>query len=337
MTGHFDGEMIVDAAHAERIAHAMQALGGKAAAAFSGDLAMIGRRGAVPFWKTRAKIARGVAERQKRLEAAHAVAPLLPMAPGAEFKNDDAAKAFLSANSASLRDALERLGDCEQHQISIELPFAVVLERLRVSDLWDEIETAGKTARTAAEKRLFGARLAEEAAALGAGLGDTALRMLADAADDVERLPATDDVTVLNAVFLTARGGGGALEGVLEAIDAEWSGALKIRLVGPGPASSFGSVLVEEADVSAAASTLGVAPTASRDEVDAAYRALMRGAHPDRAGAGSAPKAAALSEATRLMRRSADAREQMAAAGFGGAATLPLARFYREGETPQAG
>ncbi len=333
MSGHLDGEIIARAEDADRIADALAASWSKTGAVVAGGLAMIGRRGKTPFWKARSKVARGVVERQKRLETAHAVAPLLPMAAGAEFKTEAAAKAFLTANAASLEDGLARLGDSEQHQITIDLPFNAALERVRAGEEWAEIEAAGRTASSASEKRAFVARLAEEAHAFAAALGETASRMLADVADDVERLPVDADTTVLNAVFLTKRGGGAALEGVLEAIDADWSGALKIKIVGPGPAASFGSVLVEKADLGAAAATLGVAPTATREEVDAAYRAAMRKAHPDHAGEGSTAAAAALAEATRLMRRSAEARRSIAAAGLSAAAGgLALARLYREGE-----
>lgn len=326
--GQFDAEMI---AHAEDATRIDEALGGKSVIMTAGALAMIGRRAPAAFWKTRAKLARGVADRQKRLEQAHAVAPILPMSIGAEFKSEAAAKAFLSANVRALEEGLERLGDHEQHQISIELPFQAVLERIRVSERWAEIEAAGKKARSAAEKRDFGAMLAEEASALGQGLGEISLRMLGDAALDFERLPVAEDTMVLNAVFLTEREGAGALEGVLEAIDAEWAGALKIRMIGPGPASSFGSVVVEQADLTSAAAELGVAPTATRDEVDAAYRKLMRTTHPDRAGESASAKAAALSEATRLMRRSAAAREQMIEAGLSSGDGFALARLHRDG------
>lgn len=324
MGAPLDAEGIAAVKDAERLRAVFAEAGERVGFVVAEGLALFGRRARAPFWKARAALGSSASARRRRMEIAHRCAPILPMVEDAVFTADAAAKAFLTANAAALVRALDEIGDCEQYEIRIDAPFAAVLERIRSSEDWLELD--------AARERDFGARLAEEATALGLGLGQTALRMLADASIDVEQLPMERGATVMRAAFLTRRGGGAALAGVLAAIEADWAGALIVAREGPSPATAFGSVAVETADLSEAAAELGVSPTASRAEVDAAYRAAMRRAHPDRAGAESAAKAAALAEATRVMRQGADARRSIAAAGLGAASEeIELARLRREG------
>lgn len=63
-------------------------------------------------------------------------------------------------------------------------------------------------------------------------------------------------------------------------------------------------------DRNEAARLLGVTPTASRDEVRAAFRALIRVRHPDRAGDAATTTAARLIEAHRVLRAPSPGRER---------------------------
>lgn len=336
MARSFEAEMVVSIADAisvdAAIAEAARSSGGRVVV-FAGELAMIGRRGSIGLWSRRSKGGEAPRSRARRFEAAHAVAPLLAMAPGVEFKSEDAAKEFLSANASTLREGLGRIGDCEQHHVTIELPYRTAITYLR-----DRAAPLGAySVRDEAKRSTQNGRLSAEAAALGHELGQSALRRLAAAALDFERLPAPSSADggaiALNVVLMTRRGGAERIDHALDEIEDEWGEGLEIRVKGPEPASAFGSIVVETADLEEAAARLGVAATASRGEIDAAYRKIMRKLHPDRAGERATARAAAISEATRLMRRAADARLAMAEAGFRrNDIVLNLARLYREGE-----
>ncbi|MEM9725560.1 MAG: hypothetical protein AAF909_08875, partial [Pseudomonadota bacterium] len=125
---------------------------------------------------------------------------------------------------------------------------------------------------------------------------------------------------------------------------------LRIRLIGPGPATSFAAVTVDAPDpqaVAEAAAALGVETAAEPEAVAAAYRAAMKTAHPDVArhaaqrAAETAPLAdpRQLSAANALLKRVAAARASLRQAGFTAptgalmaAAAPPLMRLRREGD-----
>lgn len=282
--------------------------------------------------KAKKKAGEALVARQRLLEAAHAAAPVLPVAPGAHCDTKSELEAFVVANSGLLRDALDEFGEMEQYQIIVDLPFETALARMKAGDGWDALQASGAAARTPAEKAAFGAGIAAAVAQLTATLGELATDALEPITSDLVELPKSDDTTSLNAAILIRRDGGDEIEAALEEIDAAWSGALKIRMIGPSPATSFASVLIERQDLKAAADALGVAPEAAPDEVDAAYRAIMRQTHPDRAGAEGHDRSAEVSAAAALMRRSAEARASMATAGLLSAAhAAPIARLYRDG------
>lgn len=288
-------------------------------------------------WRSRARIGRALVARQRLLEQAHAAAPLLPAAPGCAVEDDAASRAFLIANADMLRAGLDTLGDCEQHQATIDVAPDLVVEKLQRTEAWAAIAA---TARDAGPKAAA-ARMAEAAAALRAELAATAATVLRRVSQDMAELPPATEHTALNAVFLTERGGSPAVEAVLEELDALWNGRLSIKLIGPAPASSFASVALEAVDqerAASAAAELGVTLSAAPKEVTRAYHAAIAAAHPDRVGANGEARARRVNAAGALMIRIAAAAEACRAAGMGDAAALaaPLARLLREGETSAA-
>jgi hypothetical protein len=106
----------------------------------------------------------------------------------------------------------------------------------------------------------------------------------------------------------------GEVDRCLETLDAAYGGRLRFRCVGPMPPANFATLeieLLEGDEMARAGSILGVAPTASLDDVRAAYRRLARAAHPDTADRcdGKGATMAALSDAYRMLARYARARE----------------------------
>lgn len=304
---------------------------GENKAVASGDVAALlapMRRG---VWKTRKRVGRELVSFQEGLEAVHAVAPCLPAAPGAVFDGGAEAARFLAANAPMLGEGLSRYGDTEQHQIIVDLPGATLLQRLSKTPEVDAArELIAKGDRVGAGKRLQEVaeaerdrRRAEWLARLGA------------VSTDAAELPQPSADAVVNMVALSKRGGGAAIEKVLEAIDAEWDGALRIRLIGPTPASSFASVLVERPDAEAirtAASRLGVATSADLASVKEAYRRMMKRLHPDVAGPSAEVASRATMEAYALMSRIAERHDALRAIGDASRTPPMLAKLHREGD-----
>ncbi|MEO1328918.1 MAG: GvpL/GvpF family gas vesicle protein [Pseudomonadota bacterium] len=287
------------------------------------------------FWRTRKAIGKALVETQAALEAAHAVAPLLPAAPGADLADFGALQGFLAANASMLSEGLSEYGDLEQHQLLIKAPVKAMLQRLSRYPAWGAARAAASDGDRAGAGRI----LQEASEAERARLAARYALDLAPAAVDLARLPEGDDETILNVVALTGRGGDAALEAALEGFDAEWEGALAIRMIGPAPASSFASIAFDRPDpaaVSAAEQTLGVRASEGVDAVRAAYRAAVKRAHPDVAGAASAALTRTLGEAQTLLRRVAEARQALVSAGASADAPPILAVLRREGDAAKS-
>ncbi|MEL6977968.1 MAG: J domain-containing protein [Pseudomonadota bacterium] len=295
------------------------------------------------LWTTRKAVGRALVRRQADLEALHACAGVAPAAPGARFPDAESARRFLAANAAMLGAALSRFGGREQHQIVIDLPQEAALAAMKRRAEWPDLADALRAARAAAERRAAAARLAALAQAVREGLARSAEARLAAASLDRAQLPLAEETTALNIVALTDRGGAGALEAALEAIDAAWEGALRIKLIGPSPATSFGAILLDTPEpgaVAEAEALLKLEAAAGPEAVQAAYRAAMKRAHPDVAGEAATALSRRISAANRLMKRVSTARAALLDAGWAaprGAGSPPLARLWREGDGVAAG
>lgn len=300
----------------------------------AGDLAALISLERKRLWKTRKKLGQSLVSFQERLEAVHAVSATLPAAPGARFESREEVELFLIANAEVLGRGLAQFGDAEQHQLVVELPGALLLKRLAEDPAMEE-------ARALMEK---GERLAAGAAVQRAAEAERArlrcdwMVRVAAIATDVAQLPQPSEDAVLNLVALTPRGKSDMLEMVLEGIDGEWDDGLRIRMIGPSPASSFASVLVERCDpsrVQSASQLLQVGLDATGAEVKAAYRTLMKRMHPDVAGPGFEATARRAAEEQAYLVRVATARQALSSHGLLGEAAPLLATLHREGDRRQ--
>lgn len=105
-----------------------------------------------------------------------------------------------------------------------------------------------------------------------------------DLARDVVVNPVMDESMVANLALLIDRSSRSELERRLEALDGELEGKLHFRCIGPLPPYSFATVEVEVPTfelVDASRRLLGLADTATRDEIKQAYRRLAGQMHPD--------------------------------------------------------
>lgn len=291
------------------------------------------------FWRTKKALGKALVEAQKGLEQLHAVGPVLPAAPGADFPDFASLQGFLAANAGTLTEGLAEFGDLEQHQLLVKAPTKAMLERLSRYPAWDAAQAAAADGDRAGAGRI----LQEAAEAERARLAARYTAELAGASTDCVRLPEPDDETILNLVALTGRRGDAPLEALLERFDADWSGALAIRMIGPAPAASFAAVAVERPDpmrIADAERRLGVRARDGVEAVRAAYRAAVKQVHPDVAGPDAAATAQAetqaLTAAHALLRRVAEAQAALARAGAAADAPPYLARLRREGDAAAA-
>ncbi len=144
--------------------------------------------------------------------------------------------------------------------------------------------------------------LAQRRAELSEGL----LPALCPNALDVVTNPLLDDSMVINVALLLDEAGRRELGEQVERLDADFSGRLTFRCIGPLPPYSFATVELQipsfEA-VDAARRLLGLGATATLGEIRRAYRQLASQVHPDHrpAADSGAAEMAALSQAHDLL------------------------------------
>lgn len=330
---------VVAADDAERAASALVSAGDTDAISVpAGPLAGLAAPVANRFWTTRKSLGQDLVRHQRRLESAHGAAPLLPATPAARFDDAVALRRFLIANGGLLSDALTETGALVQHQIVIDAPLDALLRRAAETEAGQRAKEIGATG----DRKAFGAALQDAAEAERRRLAARYAAALRRVAHDAAELPPGEAETLLNVATLSAREAEAALEAELEAVDAEWGGALKIKMIGPAPASAFAAVTLAEpveGELAAAARTLGVALDAAPDAIAAAHRAAAKRLHPDRPGA-KPGDGAALQEAgaaRTLLLAAAAARTALAEAGEDPAGPLPpVARLHREGDRAAA-
>jgi hypothetical protein len=209
------------------------------------------------------------------------------------------------------------LRGCTQLEVSATWDIDTVFADIAGEEAVDRLKArivdnapAATTAQRLALGRLVKASLERRRAAVATHISH-ALRAVAV---DAIACPVAADRAVLHLVLLLKADALGEVDRCLETLDAAYGGRLHFRCVGPMPPANFATLEIEliEGDAMAhAGGILGVAPTASLDDVRSAYRRLARAAHPDTADRcdGRAATMAALSDAYRMLARYARARE----------------------------
>lgn len=296
----------------------LAALYAASAAQAGGAKALLGKGAA------RREAAAALVARQRVLERLLDHGDALPALPGAALPSAAATQALV-ANAPALTAALAALAGRVQHQVLIGWDPAAGLARWRDAP---ELAALGAAPRPGP--------VARAAEALRARIGGGFARRVAAAAEDAIALPLDGPERLVNLALLTGPGGLPALEAALEAVDAEWSEGLAIRLVGPTPPHSFAALAVAPPDAAAEArarAMLGLDEGAAlaAEAIRKAFRARARALHPDAGGAGG--DLAALATAEALLLRLAAARETL---GRDGPVTLISLR-REDGSDPAEG
>ncbi|MEM6939781.1 MAG: GvpL/GvpF family gas vesicle protein [Pseudomonadota bacterium] len=215
----------------------------------SGVAAVLGKGLAANLLRpAKRKALKTAVQRQRWLEALMPHGTVLPALPGARLAVPEVAD-FIDGNRPLLDRLAARLDQKVQFQVSIT---------------WDAL------------------------AATGRGLESEILQnkisgLLAQVAVDQIALPRADENMVCNWVLLIDVRDEPALDATLAEIDGIWTEGFHIKVVGPSPALSFGSLGVRQTratDVAAATITLGVSASVGVQEIKRARQLALKRASP---------------------------------------------------------
>ncbi|MEJ2123875.1 MAG: GvpL/GvpF family gas vesicle protein [Alphaproteobacteria bacterium] len=221
---------------------------------------------------------------QEVLEAVMTQTTVLPVKFGAIAPDEAAVRRMLIQG----RDVLsERLAEFTDH-LQMEI---VVLWRL------DQVFSEIATERDILQLRERAGASGDEANALRLGqavktalerrrtaLNDEICDVLGTVATDMAANPLMDDRMAANFALLLNKTDVGSLEGMLNRLNTELDGEVKLSRVGPLPPSNFATVEVSFAQVDAitwARDTLELGQKASRSEIKSAYERLAQPCRPD--------------------------------------------------------
>ncbi|RTM01596.1 hypothetical protein EJV44_00495 [Ancylobacter aquaticus] len=219
---------------------------------------------------------------QKVMERLLANAPVLPVALGTVVEDEGRVRHMLDAGAAILGEGFQAVGDGIEMNLSVLWHLDTVVARL-LPGVAPELRQAA-AGGDAIERQALGVVLAGLVSAERRRARARVIEALQAVTRDFAIGEPTEPGGVVNLALLVDRAAEEALGAALEALDAEFDGALTFRLVGPLPPYSFASVQVHlspAAAVCGARAALGVEPDASPETVKAAYRRAARETHPD--------------------------------------------------------
>lgn len=219
---------------------------------------------------------------QKVMERLLVSAPVLPVALGTVVEDEGRVRHMLDAGAAILGEGFQAVGDGIEMNLSILWHLDTVVARL-LPGVAPELRQAA-AGGDAIERQALGVVLAGLVSAERRRARARVIEALQTVTRDFAIGEPTEPGGVINLALLVDRAAEEALGAALEALDAEFDGALTFRLIGPLPPYSFASVQVHLAPAAAvcgARAALGVEPDASPETVKAAYRRAARETHPD--------------------------------------------------------
>ena len=206
---------------------------------------------------TRRQAALEALTRQRDLEAAMDLGPVLAAAPGT-LVSPDAVAEVVAANRCAITDALDALVDRVQYQIVLGWDEAAVLTRFR-----DAPEL-----RSALTPPVRPAALEAGIVRLARRLSGLAQSRLMAVGEDAIALPvAAGDL--LNLALLVRSGAASALDAALEDVDALWTEGLRLRALGPGPAVCFALARLDWVAPDTVAEARRLLALGDADDVDA--------------------------------------------------------------------
>jgi hypothetical protein len=237
---------------------------------------------------SREQTLRLLVKHQETLEVAMAGATVLPVKFGAAAPDEAAVRRMLAQGGTLFSERLDEFAGRHQVEIVVTWELDQVFSEIGAepdiaqarqaiaaskTGIGDEAARAelGQKVKTALERRRAAA-----ARKIRDGLSSIALDIAVNAV--------MDDRMVANFAVLLGKEDGAALDGALEALDADFNGSLRFRCVGPLPPTSFATVEVDfpsRQAIEQARQTLNIGGAADKHEIVSAFRQLARESHPD--------------------------------------------------------
>jgi len=254
---------------------------------------------------------------QKVIEHLARTAWVLPVKFGTRMPDERCTRDVLERGCPLFDKTFADLKGCTQLEVlvtwDVDAVFADIAAEAPVARLKAQIADSAEGA-TAAHRLALGRLVKQALERRRAAVATHVSHALRTVAIDTVASPAAADHVVLHLALLLEIDALGEVDRCLETLDVAYGGRLCFRCLGPMPPVNFAMLeieVLEGVELERAGRVLGVARTASVDEMRSAYHRLARAAHPDAADRSDdiAGTMAALSDAYRVLGRYARARE----------------------------
>ncbi len=235
----------------------------------------------------REELVRILLDHERVIEEVMRLCPVLPARFSTVLPHEDSVAELLARGGPDFRRALDELAGKAQTELlvqwNLEEVFAEIGQSEEIAGLRLVAQAASPEEAVAARVevgRTVQALLARRRAAIAECL----LPRLVDLARDSVVNVTQNDGIVLNVALLLDEEGRRRLDALLPELDAEFSGRLDFRAVGPLPPCSFATLEVETprfAEIDAARRLLRLPDVVTAADVKAAYHRVASAVHPD--------------------------------------------------------
>jgi len=237
------------------------------------------------------KTIKGLVTHQFVLEKVMTGATILPVKFGTQMETEQEVMPFLEKDYALLSEELRKMeGKIELDVVAQwELPkvmSAVYRDNPHIQSKQRQFAQQG--GRVAVEEKVsLGQLVAQALATRKASSIDLIMRTLKEQAQDLCLHDVANDEMILNAAFLLEKQREGAFHDAVTLLDQKLEDTVNFRVVGPLPAYSFSTILLEKIDrrsFEEAREALGLHGEITAKTVREAYRRLAQKSHPDTGG-----------------------------------------------------
>lgn len=301
------------------------------AVAIGGAAAIVGRHeGPALSALPHPELLRRLAIHQRVAEDAMRMGDLLPVQFGTVLASQDEVRMLLTCWGGLMRASLERFAGLVEMEVAASWDLQQVL-----GDVASDPEVmAAKSAiaQVAPQEQLtqrinVGKTVKEALDRRRSRYQGLLLESVGTLAERAQPNILLSDELVFNVAFLLPRRALAEFDAAMERLDAELAGPCRLRVIGPLPPYTFGTVRVTRFDAERLAvgrALLGLAGEISEQQVQARYRELARQFHPDRQPAADVARFAALTAARADLLAYVRGRGQASAGGDGPALVVTV-------------
>jgi hypothetical protein len=276
------------------------------AIAVGGASAIVGRHaGPTMNGLPRPELLRRLAIHQRVIEDALERGDVLPAQFGTVLSSEDEVRTLLTGWGGLVRASLARFSGLVEVEVAATWDLQRVLSDVARDQ--DVMEAKSVAVQAPPEERLaqqvnVGKIVKEALDRRRARRQQMLLEAAGPLAERVQPNALLSDELVFNVAFLVPRSAMAKFEAAIDRLDAELAGSCLLRIIGPLPPYTFGTVNITRFDaerLAAGRALLGLAGEISEEAVLSSYRRLARQFHPDcqPAGTDAAQRFAALNAA----------------------------------------